>query len=138
MQTLIWKSLSPARQAEALTRPALSDEADIGTVVREIIAAVRARGDEALRELSQRFERAPREQLRVSEAEIDAACAEVRAMPAGDHPMLALFADEVRRRCATVKANLRSVAGDDPDGDADGNRAYRGEGIAADGGLDHG
>ena len=48
MQTLIWKSLSPARQAEALTRPALSDEADIGTVVREIIAAVRARGDEAL------------------------------------------------------------------------------------------
>lgn len=75
MQTLIWKSLSPARQAEVLTRPALGDEADIGAVVREIIASVRARGDEALRELSQRFERAPREQLRVSEAEMDAACA---------------------------------------------------------------
>ncbi|WP_421190587.1 histidinol dehydrogenase [Aeromonas sanarellii] len=75
MQTLIWKSLSPARQAEVLTRPALGDEADIGAVVREIIASVRAQGDEALRELSQRFERAPREQLRVSEAEIDAACA---------------------------------------------------------------
>lgn len=75
MQTLIWKTLSPARQAEALTRPALGDEADIGTVVRDIIAAVRSRGDEALRELSQRFERAPREQLRVSDAEVDAACA---------------------------------------------------------------
>ncbi|MFM5820450.1 histidinol dehydrogenase [Aeromonas sanarellii] len=75
MQTLIWKSLSPARQVEVLTRPALGDEADIGAVVREIIASVRARGDEALRELSQRFERAPREQLRVSEAEMDAACA---------------------------------------------------------------
>ena len=75
MQTLIWKPLSPARQAEVLTRPALGDEADIGTVVRDIIAAVRSRGDEALRELSQRFERAPREQLRVSDAEVDAACA---------------------------------------------------------------
>ncbi|MEI4959306.1 histidinol dehydrogenase [Aeromonas caviae] len=75
MQTLIWKTLSPARQAEVLTRPALGDEADIGTVVRDIIAAVRSRGDEALRELSQRFERTPREQLRVSDAEVDAACA---------------------------------------------------------------
>ena len=75
MQTLIWKTLSPAQQADVLTRPALNDEADIGAVVKEIIAAVRSRGDEALRELSQRFERAPREQLRVSEAEIEAACA---------------------------------------------------------------
>lgn len=75
MQTLIWKTLSPAQQADVLTRPALSDEADIGAVVREIIAAVRSRGDEALRELSQRFERAPRQQLQVSDAEIKAACA---------------------------------------------------------------
>ena len=70
MQTLIWKTLSPAQQADVLTRPALNDEADIGAVVKEIIAAVRSRGDEALRELSQRFERAPREQLRVSDAEV--------------------------------------------------------------------
>ncbi|MEM0551110.1 MULTISPECIES: histidinol dehydrogenase [Aeromonas] len=74
MQTLIWKTLSPAQQADVLTRPALNDEADIGAVVKEIITAVRSRGDEALRELSQRFERAPREQLRVSEDEIEAAC----------------------------------------------------------------
>ena len=71
MQTLIWKTLSPAQQADVLTRPALNDEADIGAVVKEIIAAVRSRGDEALRELSQRFERAPRQQLQVSDAEID-------------------------------------------------------------------
>ncbi|MGY3900987.1 histidinol dehydrogenase [Aeromonas lusitana] len=75
MQTLIWKTLSPAQQADVLTRPALGDEASIGNLVKEIIGAVRARGDEALRELAQRFERAPREQLRVSEAETDAACA---------------------------------------------------------------
>ncbi|MGY4024956.1 histidinol dehydrogenase [Aeromonas rivuli] len=75
MQTLIWNQLTPAQQAEALTRPALDDEANVGAVVTEIISAVKTRGDDALRELSQRFERAPREQLRVSEAEIDAACA---------------------------------------------------------------
>lgn len=75
MQTLIWNQLSPARQAEALTRPALDDEANVGAVVTEIITAVKTRGDDALRELSQRFERAPRQTLRVSEAEIDAACA---------------------------------------------------------------
>ncbi|MFM4719198.1 histidinol dehydrogenase [Aeromonas bivalvium] len=75
MQTLIWNQLSLARQAEALTRPALDNEADVGSVVQEIIKAVRSRGDDALRELSQRFERAPREQLRVGEDEIEAACA---------------------------------------------------------------
>ena len=32
MQTLIWKTLSPTQQADVLTRPALSDEADIGAV----------------------------------------------------------------------------------------------------------
>ncbi|MGE6120085.1 histidinol dehydrogenase [Aeromonas media] len=74
MQTLIWKTLSPAQQADVLTRPALNDEADIGAVVKEIIGAVRSRGDDALRELGLRFERAPREQLRVSEDEIEAAC----------------------------------------------------------------
>ncbi len=48
-------------------------------------------------------------------AEIDAACEEVRAMPAGDHSMLPHFANEVRRRCATVKANLESSAGGEAD-----------------------
>lgn len=94
MQTLIWKTLSPARQAEVLTRPALGDEADIGTVVRDIIAAVRSRGDEALRELSQRFERAPREQLRVSDAEVDAACARL--------------GDDIKGAIEAAIANIRS------------------------------
>lgn len=94
MQTLIWKTLSPARQAEVLTRPALGDETDIGTVVRDIIAAVRSRGDEALRELSQRFERAPREQLRVSDAEVDAACARL--------------GDDIKGAIEAAIANIRS------------------------------
>lgn len=44
---------------------------------------------------------------------IEAACEEVRAMPAGDHPMLPHFAEAIRRRCATVKANLESAGDDD-------------------------
>ena len=43
MQTLIWKTLSPAQQADVLTRPALNDEADIGAVVKEIIGSERQR-----------------------------------------------------------------------------------------------
>ena len=84
MQTLIWKTLSPAQQADVLTRPALNDEADIGAVVKEIIGAVRSRGDDALRELGLRFERAPREQLRVSEDEIEAACARLQRCEAAE------------------------------------------------------
>ncbi|MGL4504667.1 MAG: histidinol dehydrogenase, partial [Aeromonas sobria] len=94
MQTLIWKTLSPAQQADVLTRPALNDEADIGAVVKEIIAAVRSRGDEALRELSLRFERAPRERLRVSEAEIEAACARLD--------------DEIKSAIEAAIANIRT------------------------------
>ena len=80
MQTLIWKTLSPAQQADVLTRPALNDEADIGAVVKEIIGAVRSRGDDALRELGLRFERAPREQLRVSDDEIEELASKIRKM----------------------------------------------------------
>lgn len=59
-----------------------------------------------------------------TEAAIDAACNDVRAMPAGDHVMLPIFADAIRRRCTTVVTNLRSGAEDDRDDDApsDGER----------------
>lgn len=46
-------------------------------------------------------------------ATIDVACEEVRAMPAGDHPMLPHFAEAIRRRCATVQANLKNAGEDD-------------------------
>jgi serine/threonine-protein kinase HipA len=43
-------------------------------------------------------------------AEIDAASDDVRSMPTGDHPMLPHFADAIRRRCTTVRANLETDA----------------------------
>ena len=46
-------------------------------------------------------------------AEVDAAEAEVRAMPAGGHSMLGLFAEEIRKRCALVASGLRDDPGED-------------------------
>lgn len=40
------------------------------------------------------------------EAKIGLAVEEVRAMPAGDHAMLPIFADKIRERCRRVRANL--------------------------------
>ena len=39
-------------------------------------------------------------------AEIGKAVTEVQAMPAGGHPMLSLFAEEIMRRCRTVLVNM--------------------------------
>lgn len=54
---------------------------DVGRQVAEIIAAVRARGDAALAELTRRFDRVEvsEDTLQVSDAEIDAAAAQVDA-----------------------------------------------------------
>ncbi|MDX6806447.1 histidinol dehydrogenase [Terrihabitans rhizophilus] len=54
---------------------------DVDSAVRDIIAEVRSRGDEALCEFTRRFDRfeITPAQLRVTDAEIDAACAECSA-----------------------------------------------------------
>src|SRR5690606_7988561 len=71
------------------------DSADVGQAVAAIIADVRARGDAALVELSNRFDRTrlTAEGLRFSTAEIDAACAQV---PAEDRAALELAAARIR------------------------------------------
>ena len=50
---------------------------DVTESVREIIDAVRERGDEGVRELTRKFDDVERAELRVSEAEIEAAAAEL-------------------------------------------------------------
>ena len=44
-------------------------------------------------------------------AEVDAAVEEVRAMPAGGHSMLDLFAEKIQKQCALVASNLREDPG---------------------------
>lgn len=73
MKTCDWNILSLAEQRSLLERPALANAESLASTVSSIIAQVRRGGDAALRELSRRFERAPREALRISEQEFAAA-----------------------------------------------------------------
>ena len=71
------------------------DSADVGDVVARIIAEVRARGDAALVDLTNRFDRTDltAASLRFTPTEVDAACAQVS--PA-DRAALELAADRIR------------------------------------------
>lgn len=73
MRVLDWSSLGTAERKAALTRPASGeDEAQI-KAVRAILADVKARGDEAVAEFTQRFDGVAVQSFRVSQDEIDAA-----------------------------------------------------------------
>lgn len=71
------------------------DSADVGDTVARIIADVRARGDAALVDLTNRFDRAgvTADSLRLTAGDIDAACARVAA---GDAAALELAAERIR------------------------------------------
>ncbi len=82
------------------------DSPDVDAIVADIIADVRARGDVAVLELTAKFDRlelAP-DGLRFSEAEIDAACAQVSET---DRAALELAADRIRAY------HLRQMPSDD-------------------------
>lgn len=71
------------------------DSPDVDAVVAEIIKDVRTRGDAALLELTAKFDRMQlkADQLRISEAEVDAAVASVSAE---DRAALELAAERIR------------------------------------------
>ena len=71
------------------------DSPDVDSVVAKIIADVRARGDDAVIDLTKRFDRMSlrTDQLRFTEAEIDALIAEV---PDAEREALELAADRIR------------------------------------------
>ncbi len=63
MQYLVWDTLSESEQAAALQRSSLVSSKALEQSVGEIIEAVAAKGDQALREYSERFDNIP---LRIS------------------------------------------------------------------------
>jgi histidinol dehydrogenase len=65
-----WSDLSPDEQASLLERPALLEHREIKDGAADIIAAVRQRGDVALRDFARRFEGCNLESLKVSSEEI--------------------------------------------------------------------
>ncbi|MDG2915501.1 histidinol dehydrogenase [Bisgaard Taxon 10/6] len=73
MQTLIWKDLTEPQRKEALTRPAISAAGNIKEAVDAIRENVRANGDKALFELSEKFDRVKLNSLVISKQQIEEA-----------------------------------------------------------------
>ncbi|WP_329743493.1 histidinol dehydrogenase [Dyella sp. A6] len=73
MKRLDWSQLDEAARGEALARPVQSRGEELRAGVEGIIAAVRARGDDALRELSAKYDRCTLDAIEVGEAEFAAA-----------------------------------------------------------------
>ncbi len=82
MQILDWNSLGAAARNTALARPAQRDAQQIRAQVREIIDAVRARGDAAILKYTERFDRSRIDSLQVSAQEMQHA---QQALSAGQH-----------------------------------------------------
>lgn len=73
MKTVVWQSLSDKQQESLLQRPAITEGANITAIVSEVIADVRQRGDEALLELTEKFDKVRPDAIRVTGDEINAA-----------------------------------------------------------------
>lgn len=72
-----WSELGEPERSALLQRPAVADDAAIRKAVAEIIAEVRERGDSALRELTEQYDRARVDDFRVTANEISAAAAQL-------------------------------------------------------------
>ncbi len=77
---LKWSSLSVAQQREALRRPTQQGADQLAEQVRRIVEEVRAHGDAALLEMTQRFDGVTLATLEVTEAEFAAAEATLTAV----------------------------------------------------------
>ena len=73
MQILDWETLDAEGRVAALERPRLGARGDIDALALSIIREVRADGDAALKRFAKRFDRVELTDLRVSQAEMDAA-----------------------------------------------------------------
>ena len=73
MNRIDWNALDETARGKALARPAQSRADELRRGVEKIIAAVRERGDAALRELSAKYDRCTLDAIEVDEAEFVAA-----------------------------------------------------------------
>jgi histidinol dehydrogenase len=79
MQTVDWQSATPDAKRAALARPAADARADVFAQASEVIAAVRAEGDAAVRRFTQKFGGPALADLRVTAPEFRDARASLRA-----------------------------------------------------------
>jgi histidinol dehydrogenase len=105
MRILEWTSMPEAERRAALARPAQRDAPRIAREVKEIVDAVRAGGDAALRELTQRFDGVSLTDLAVSEQEFAEA---ERTLDPAQHRALDTAIETVRKfHAAQSPAPLR-------------------------------
>ena len=77
--TYDWSRLDAATRREVLRRPAQRDQEETHAGARAIVDRVRREGDRALKALTAEYDRVQLEQLRVSEAEFEAAATALSA-----------------------------------------------------------
>ena len=94
MRILDWESLSIGERRAALSRPAQASRDDVETLAREVIANVRAGGDEALRAYTRRFDGAELESFTTSPEEFSQA---ERALTSEQRSALERAIDNVER-----------------------------------------
>lgn len=73
MKTVVWQSLSDNQQETLLERPAITEGANITAIVEGVIADVRSRGDQALLELTEKFDGIKPKSIKVGQEEVSAA-----------------------------------------------------------------
>lgn len=94
MRILDWETLSAGERRAALARPVQAAREDVNAVAREVIANVRAGGDEALRAYSRRFDGAELRTLAATAEEFSQA---ERALTAEQRSALERAIDNVER-----------------------------------------
>lgn len=77
LRRVIWARLEAASRADVLRRPTQSVGAAVSASVREILAGVRARGDEGVREFNRRFDGASFDRFVVGADEIAASASKI-------------------------------------------------------------
>lgn len=92
MQTLIWNNLNDQEKQTALSRPAQAIGEQITQAVNEIKANVLKNGDQALFELSEKFDKVKLESLVISKAQIEQASSRI--------------SDELKKAIQTAKGNI--------------------------------
>lgn len=78
MKLLYWQQCSKEKQAELLTRPAIAASDTISQAVKDILTQVKQNGDEALKELSNKFDKVQIKQIKLTKDEIKTATSRVK------------------------------------------------------------
>lgn len=79
MKLSYWQNCSKEQQAELLTRPAIAASDSVSQVVKDILTQVKQNGDQALKALSDKYDKTQTNQIKLTEDEIKTATSRVKS-----------------------------------------------------------